>query len=94
MLHGAHIGLSDVADRCGDASRKFLHAARGGRVGLAAERLLLDLQLQHAALQAVELLGHGVELDADPGGGLVPLVSPDAKWRDRSRGLNLEKTMI
>ena len=31
---------------------------------------------------------------SNPGGGLVPLVSPDAKWRDRSRGLNLEKTMI
>ncbi len=42
-----------------------------GSVGLARERGVLDLELLGAALEHVELVRHGVDLDAQPAGGLV-----------------------
>ena len=46
----------------------------GGRVGLARERGVLDLELLRAALEHVELVRHRVDLDAQPAGGLVDQV--------------------
>ncbi len=66
---------------------------RGG-VGLLAERLALDLQLHDAAVELVERLGLGIDLHAEPRGGLVHQVDGlvgqeaigDVAVRERRRG--------
>ena len=46
----------------------------GGRVGLLRQRHLLDLEPAHGALELVDLDRPGVDLHAQPGGGLVDQV--------------------
>ena len=55
----------------GDVAAQRLQALLGGLVGLLHERLLLDLHLGELAVGRVNLLRHGVDLDAQAAGGLV-----------------------
>ena len=48
-----------------------LQALARGRVVFLAQRLALDFKLRHAALNLVDLGGHGIDLDAQAGGGFV-----------------------
>ena len=55
----------------GELALERLAPALGGVVLLLAQRLQLDLELHRAALELVDLLGHRVDLDAQPRRGLV-----------------------
>ena len=53
---------------------ELVQALLARRVGLLLQRLLLDLQLHHAALDGLDLERHRVDLHLDLGGGLVDQV--------------------
>ena len=55
----------------GELRLRARQAILGGRVGLLAQRLLLDLELDDAAIELVELFGLRIDLDAQPRGRLV-----------------------
>ena len=48
-----------------------LQALARGRVVFLAQRLALDFELRHAALNLVDLGRHGIDFDAQAGGGFV-----------------------
>ena len=66
LLHRAGL-LLDV----GELLLERLEAGLGGVVLLLAQRLALDLELDAAPLELVELDGHGVDLHPQAAGGLV-----------------------
>ena len=55
----------------GEFGFELRQAILGGRVGLLAQRLLLDLELDDAAIELVELFGLRIDLDAQARGRLV-----------------------
>ena len=65
-LHGRRLLL-----QVGQLLLEILEAFPAGGVGLLLQRHLLDLELAHAPLDDVDLGRHGVDLDAQPGAGLV-----------------------
>ena len=76
-LHRGLLGLPDFVEvgelalELGDVGFQIGQALLGFLVLLLLQRLALDLQLDQAALQAVEFLGLGVDLHADARRGLV-----------------------
>ncbi len=63
----ASAGLGQVGELLLEAGQALLR----GVVGLLGQRHALDLELAHAPGDDVDLGGHGVDLDAQPAGGLV-----------------------
>ena len=55
----------------GELALEPLQPVARGLVALLLQRLALDLQLDDAAVELVELLGLGIDLHAEPRGGLV-----------------------
>jgi len=79
-LHLGFLRLPDFfqigvfALQLGDVVFQLGQALLGGLVVFLLQRLTLDLQLDQAAIQAIELFGLGVDLHADTAGGLVDQV--------------------
>ena len=66
LLHPGHFGVE-----CGELVGQRIEARPGGLVGLLLQRDLLDLELQDAPLDDVDLRRHRVDLDAQLAGCLV-----------------------
>jgi len=66
LLHGAGL-LADLAE----FPLESLEARFRRVVGLLAQRLTLDLQLDPASLELVQLDRHRIDLHPEPGGGLI-----------------------
>ena len=66
---GLHPGAALL--QLGELALEHGAAVLGGSVLLLAQRRQLDLELHRAAVELLDLLGDGVDLDPQPGGGLV-----------------------